>query len=331
MDILVTGGAGFIGSHLCDRLLQIGHRVICVDNFLTGSRFNLEEAEKFKKRFILIKGDVNNYILLEGIFKRYPIDIVFHLAAVVGVKRTEENPFLVLEDINGIKNILELSSKYRVKRFVYTSSSEVYGRSFNLPSCEDGQINPSITYAAVKLIGEKFCKAYYEKHHLKTCCLRLFNIYGPRQVHSSYGFVAAIFIKRALENFDIEIFGDGKQARDFTYIEDFLNCAQIILSHKFWEGGVINIGTGVETSINSLAKTIIRLTKSKSKIRHLPLRTNEISSRCADINRMRKVLKYKPMYNISSGIEQTVSWHRLSGCKLYRVGGKAKRTKKYSY
>ena len=153
MNIIITGGAGFIGSHLCERFLQIGHKVICLDNFLTGQPGNLLQAKKFKNDFVFIRGDVNDRSLLNSTFRRYNVDLVFHLAAVVGVKRTQEKPFLVLEDINGIKNILALSYKYKIKKLIYASSSEVYGNPLKLPSCEDGEINPNLTYAAVKLIG----------------------------------------------------------------------------------------------------------------------------------------------------------------------------------
>ena len=310
MNILITGGAGFIGSHLCDKLLESGHRVICIDNFSTGNADNLKDASKFGSDMVFLKGDVNRHEELENVFKRHNISTVFHYAAVVGVRRTIEYPSAVLEDIEGIKNILELSFKYKIKKVIYASSSEVYGEPLEIPTREESNINPGLTYAAVKLIGERYFRAYFEKHNLRTCCLRLFNVYGPRQNASSYGFVVGILISRALRNEDIIIYGDGIQTRDFTYISDVVNSSEKALYSENCDGEVINIGTGARTTILSLAKTAIKLTNSRSKIKYLPRRENDILNRCAQINKMADILKYVPRYSLVEGLERSVEWYK---------------------
>ncbi|MDD5503918.1 MAG: SDR family NAD(P)-dependent oxidoreductase [Candidatus Omnitrophica bacterium] len=318
MNILITGGAGFIGSHLCDRFLNLRHRVVCVDNMLTGSPKNLDSARETGGEFIFINANVNRRSEIEGVFKSYNIDAVYHYAAVVGVRRTQERPFSVLEDIDGIKNIMDLSLRHNVKKIIYASSSEVYGEPVEIPTHEKSCINPSLTYAAVKLIGERFCRAYYEKYGLRTCSLRFFNVYGPRQNASPYGFVVGILIKRALAGEDIAIYGDGSQTRDFTFIADVVNSSEKALFAKACDGEVINIGTGVRTSILSLARAIIEVTGSKANIRFTPKRLNDVLNRCAEINKMSRVLGYAPEFNLSRGLDESVQWYRTCGHSYFK-------------
>lgn len=310
MNILVTGGAGFIGSHLCDALLKSGHKVIIIDNLSTGSLSNLDDARASCNSMVFLKGDVNCRQELENVFKCHNINAVFHCAAVVGVKRTRKYPFAVLDDIGGIKNILELSLKYRVNKVIYTSSSEVYGEPVEMPTSEESSISPSLTYAAVKLIGERYCRAYFEKNNLKVCCLRLFNVYGPRQNASSYGFVVGILISRALKDENIIIYGDGRQTRDFTYISDVVNSAKKALCVNGCDGEVINIGTGIRTGILSLAEAIIEITKSRSKVKFLPQRANDILNRCAEIKKMTDILGYVPQCRLMEGLRYSVEWYK---------------------
>jgi UDP-glucuronate decarboxylase len=310
MNILITGGAGFIGSHLCDKLLQSGNRVMCVDNLSSGSLNNLEYAKKHTNPMLFIRGDINRYDDIDNIFKHNSIDCVYHYAAVVGVKKTQEHPFAVLGDIEGIKNILSVSLKYKVKKLIYASSSEVYGEPTELPTREDSYINPGLTYAAVKLIGERYSRAYFEGQNLKTCCLRFFNVYGPRQDASKYGFVVGILIKQALKNEDIILYGDGSQTRDFTYIADVVNSSELALHATGCDGETINIGTGVRTSISSLAKDIIKLTGSRSEIKYQAQRDNDILNRCAEIKKMTAILKYSPKFKLSEGLKHSVQWYK---------------------
>jgi UDP-glucose 4-epimerase len=196
--VLVTGGAGFIGSHLCETLLETGNEVVCVDNLSMGSSENIKNfgSENFK----FVKGDVTVLNDLKRVFAENDFDFVFHEAAVVGVKRTLENPLSVLSDIEGFKNVLELSKESGVKKLIFSSSSEVYGNPVEIPEREDGHVNASFPYATVKLIGEQYCRAYYDIYGLKTTSLRFFNVYGPRQESTPYGFVVGIFIRQALQD-----------------------------------------------------------------------------------------------------------------------------------
>ncbi|MFA5369527.1 MAG: SDR family NAD(P)-dependent oxidoreductase [Candidatus Omnitrophota bacterium] len=310
MNILITGGAGFIGSYLCDRFLTLRHRVICIDNMLTGNSQNLLSARESGGEFIFINADVNRRDEIEDVFKSYDIDAVYHYAAVVGVRRTQEHPFAVLEDIDGIKNIMDLSLRYNVKKIIYASSSEVYGEPVEIPTHEKSCINPSLTYAAVKLVGERFCRAYYEKYGLRACSLRFFNVYGPRQNASSYGFVVGILIRRALMGEDIMIYGDGSQTRDFTYILDVVNSSEKALYAKGCDGEVVNIGTGVRTSILSLARAIIDITNSRSKIRFMSKRLNDVLNRCAEIDKMSRVLGYTPEFRLEQGLKIAAQWYK---------------------
>jgi UDP-glucuronate decarboxylase len=310
MNILITGGAGFIGSHLCDKLLQSGNRVICLDNLSTGNTGNLENANKYADSMLFIKGDVNRYDDMKNIFKYHSIEAVYHYSAVVGVKRTKELPFAVLEDIEGIKNVLGLSDEFNVKKLIYASSSEVYGEAAEMPMSEDSYINPGLTYAAVKLIGERYSRAYFERQNLKTCCLRFFNVYGPRQNASSYGFVVGILINKAINNGTMVLYGDGSQTRDFTYITDAVNCSERALHAEHCNGEIINIGTGIRTSISALAAGIIKVTSSKSDIKYGPMRDNDVLNRCAEIKKMSDILKYKMQYCLKDGLERTVKWYK---------------------
>src|SRR3989344_304627 len=186
--ILVTGGAGFVGSNLIKKLLEDTAKVICFDDLSTGAEGNIEEF-KNNQNFSFVKGDANKFKDLEKVFKDNKIDYVFHYSARVGVIRTIERPLEVLEDIEGIKNILKLSSDHGVQKVVFSSSSEVYGEPVEIPEKEDGHLNPKLPYAVVKLVGENYMQSYYQTKGLKTCSLRFFNVYGPKQDSSAYGFV----------------------------------------------------------------------------------------------------------------------------------------------
>jgi len=309
-SFLVTGGAGFIGSHLCRALIGKGHNVVCFDNLSTGLKENIADLKK-KKNFVFEKGDANKRDI-EHIFERHKFDYVFHHAAVVGVKRTEENPLSVLNDINGIKNILELSRKNNVKKVVFASSSEVYGQPAEIPEREDGIVNPHIPYAVVKLMGEKLMESYYQEYGLPTTNLRLFNVYGPNQNSTPYGFVIGIFISQALAGQNLTVFGDGKQTRDFVFIEDNINATIAAMESEKTNGQTINIGNGRETTVIELAEAIIRLTgmEGKAKPECYPEREGEIRRRCPDVTKMNKILGYKTKFSLDEGLKKTIEHYR---------------------
>lgn len=307
MRYLVTGGAGFVGSHLCTRLLERGHEVACVDNFLTGRRENLPTND----RLHVVEGDANVQTALDPIFRSFRPDGVFHYAAVVGVKRTIENPDLVLRDIDGIRNVLDLSLRYGKPKVVFASSSEVYGEPVEIPEAEDGHVNAKLPYAVVKLLGEKLIEAYWKKFELPGCALRFFNVYGPRQESSDYGFVVGIFVKRVLAGQAPIIFGDGTQTRDFVYIDDNIEASICAMESYATNGEVINMGTGKPTTILDLAELAIEEGGLGGKVQpeFVPHR-GDVRHRFPDVSKMRRMLGYRPRVHLSEGIRLTMAWYR---------------------
>lgn len=302
---LVTGGAGFIGSHLCERLLKGGSEVICFDNLSTGREANIQHLAS-NPRFHFIRGDANSREELSAAFSKFKINYVFHYAAIVGVKRTLENPLAVLKDIEGIQHILELSRLAKVKKFVFSSSSEVYGSPLELPEREDGAVNAKLPYAVVKLAGESLLKAYWEKYRLPAVALRFFNVYGPRQEGSDYGFVIGIFISQVLAGKSPTIFGDGTQTRDFVYVDDNIEAAIRALWRDEANGQVINIGTGRPTTILELAERLVALSgKANLKPEFLPPRNIEVMHRWPQISKMRLCLDYAPRVSLEEGLKRT--------------------------
>lgn len=289
--ILITGGAGFIPSSLADRLLADEQTfVVAVDNFLTGSKTNLPQHSP--KNYHFIKCDVNNYADLSAVMLSYRFDYVFHYAAVVGVKRTLQNPLMVLEDIEGIKNILSLSKNTGVKRVFFSSSSEVYGEPVEFPQNEHTTpLNSKLPYAIVKNVGEAFFKSYSREHDLDYTVFRFFNTYGPKQ---STDFVMSKFLGKAIRNEDITIYGDGLQTRTFCYIDDNIEATTRILNDNLHINDVINLGADKETTILELAQKIIDYTNSRSKIVHLPpLEEGDMTRRRPDNAKMKQVLGRK--------------------------------------
>lgn len=310
--ILITGGAGFIGSHLCERFLDLGAQIVCFDNFSTGSQSNLEQVSHNNK-FVLEKGDINNKQTLNKIFNRYSIDYVLHLAAVLGVKRLEEEPLEIIKDIKGIKYILDECRNHKIKKIIFASSSEAYGEPLKLPQKEDGihNPNPRDVYALTKLMGENLIRIYYDNYNVPGCAARFFNVYGPRQDSSPYGFVVGIFINQLLKNQQPTIFGDGMQTRDFTYVDDSVEAVVRALdSGNETNGEVINIGTGRQTTVSELCEKITQLSGKKIQPIFLPERKIEIRYRCPDTTKMKNLLKFKPSYSLSQGLDLTYKWYQ---------------------
>ena len=297
-NILITGGAGFIPSSLADRLLQNpDYFVVLVDNFLTGKKENIPQHENCK----FIHGDVNNFDDIAPVFSLYNFDYVFHYAAVVGVKRTLENPIMVLDDIYGIRNILDLSKRTGVTRVFYASSSEVYGEPVHLPQHETiTPLNSRLPYAVVKNVGESYFRSYHQQYGLDYTIFRFFNTYGPKQ---STDFVMSRFIRLALANQDIPVYGDGSQTRTFCFIEDHLDACIKAMEANLIVNDVANIGNGTIVTILDLAEIIIRLTKSQSKIVHLPpLEEGDMTRRQPDVSKMNELLG-KPFTSLEEGIQ----------------------------
>ncbi|MEY2765030.1 MAG: hypothetical protein RLZZ205_1454 [Bacteroidota bacterium] len=285
--ILVTGGAGNVGSALTKALVSSGkYYVVVADNLITGDIRKLPEAQS---NFSFIKCDINDYDEIAPIMLSNRFDYVFHYAALVGVKRTLDNPIMVLDDIDGIKNILTLSKNTGVKRVFFSSSSEVYGEPVEFPQNEHTTpLNSRLPYAIVKNVAEAFFKSYQKEYGLEFTIFRFFNTYGPGQ---SDDFVVPRFINMALNNQDITIYGDGSQTRTFCYIDDNIEATKKIFEENLHLNDIVNIGSGIEVSVLDLAKKVISITGSSSKIIHLPaLEEGDMTRRQPDNSKMLNVL-----------------------------------------
>ena len=299
--ILVTGGAGNVGGALARKLVENdNYFVVIADNLSTGSREKLPSDEFKNWSFVFC--DVNKYEDISEIMLSYKFDYVFHYAAVVGVKRTQDNPIMVLDDIDGIKNVLKLSKNTSVKRAFFSSSSEVYGEPVELPQHEETTpLNSRVPYAVVKNVGESFFRSFKKQYGLDFTIFRFFNTYGPNQ---SNDFVVARFLDLALKNEPITIYGDGSQTRTFCYVDDNVDACVKIFEEQLEMNDVINIGGADEITILDLAKLVIRLTKSKSEIIFLPpLPEGDMTRRMPDNSKMKKILN-RPLISIEEGIKR---------------------------
>lgn len=304
INILVTGGAGFIASCLAEKLAEDKNNFITiVDNLITGCREKIPSSPYNNIRFI--KSDVNLMEDIAGVFYSGNFDFVFHYAALVGVKRTLENPVMVLNDITGIKNILTLSKNTGVKRVYFSSSSEVYGEPVEFPQNElTTPLNSRLPYAIVKNVGEAFLKSYHKEYGLEYTIFRFFNTYGPKQ---SKDFVISKFISSALKNEDITIYGDGSQTRTFCYIDDNIDACVNAFKNNLHVNDVVNIGGDIEISIKDLAKKIIALTGSSSKIVHLPaLKEGDMTRRQPDNTKMKKLLS-RELLSLENGLKKVIN------------------------
>ncbi len=295
--ILITGGAGFIPGSLAAKLAEDeSNYVVLVDNFLTGKKKNIPNKSNVK----FIKCDANDYLEIAPVMTSHQFDYVFHYAAVVGVKRTLANPAMVLEDLVGIKNILSLCKNTGVKRVFFSSSSEVYGEPVELPQHEETTpLNSRLPYAIVKNAGEAYCKAFKQEYGLDYTIFRFFNTYGPLQ---STDFVMSKFMRAALRNDPITIYGNGSQTRTFCYIDDNIEITSRCMYEDLFVNEVINVGNDKIITIHELAKTVIKQTKSKSKIEFLPpLGEGDMTRRQPDIAKMKQILN-RDLLDLNEGI-----------------------------
>lgn len=303
--ILITGGAGFVPSSLCDALLKrTDAEVVLVDNMLTGRKENIPSDPRVR----FIKCDVNNYYDIAPVFLAFKFDYVFHYAAVVGVRRTLDNPVMVLNDIQGIKNVLDLSKNTGVKRVYYSSSSEVYGEPVHLPQHEHTTpLNSRLPYAIVKNVGESYFRSYFQEYGLEYTIFRFFNTYGPKQ---SPDFVVARFLDAALAGSNITIYGDGLQTRTFCYIEDNTDACVNALVNNLFVNDVVNIGNDKAISVIELADTILTLCSSSSKVVHLaPLTEGDMTRRQPDIRNMEKLLD-RDFTTLEDGLSKIIAIKR---------------------
>lgn len=306
--ILVTGGAGNVGSTLVGKLAQNPeNQIVVVDNLSTGKIYNLHTSRKNVK---FIKADVDKLDDFGPIMVANSFDYVFHYAALVGVQRTLSNPVNVLNDIDGIKNVLNLSKNLGVKRIIFSSSSEVYGEPIEIPQKEDTTpLNSRLPYAVVKNVGEVFLRSYQSEYGLPYTIIRLFNTYGPNQTED---FVLPRFLMSAIKGDDIVVYGDGSQTRTFCFVDDNIDATVRASFDDEYENKTINIGSDIEISIMDLATKILSITKSSSRIIHAPpLKEGDMSRRLPDITTMKKILK-RDLISLDEGIRRL--------CEHYKHG-----------
>lgn len=302
MKAIITGGAGFIGSNLVKYLLDKNWKVIVVDDFSVGSIKNLPKHKNLR----IEKASICNQNKMSSIIKN--ADFVFHLATQC-VRKSINDPYLV-HRVNtlGTLNVLEASRKNKIKKFVYTSSSEVYGTGEIIPMDEKCPLNPTTMYGASKLAGEFYALSYFRTYNYPTVVVRPFNTYGYNShFRGAYGEVIPRFLIRALNNRSLQIFGNGKQTRDFTFIDDTVRGLYLI-GKKGKVGEVYNLARGKEVSINDIAKVILKYVNTTSKIEHLEDRPGDVLRHFADTKKTKKELGFEAKMDIEEGIEKYIKW-----------------------
>lgn len=309
LKIIVTGGAGFIGSHLVDRLIEMGNHVIVYDNFdeyYTGKEENIRDHFR-SPNFTLIKADILDYNTLCKAMNK--VDVVFHLAAQAGVRYSLENPLKTnTVNTNGTLNVLNAAKENRVKKIVFASSSSVYGIPQYMPINEKHPTNPISIYGASKLVAEKYCQIYYELMDMPVVTLRYHTVYGTRQRPDM---AISKWTRLLFEDKPPVIYGDGKQTRDFTYIDDIIEGTLKAAENDNVEGEIFNLGSGSRISVNNVLKLLLRLTDKEdiNPIYEEP-KLGDVYDTYADISKARKLLGYNPKVTLDSGIRQFMKWFK---------------------
>jgi len=301
--VLVTGGAGFIGSHIVDRLLEAGIEVTVLDNLFAGKIENIEQHMK-NANFRFVKGDIRNSQLVRKIVK--DVDAVFNDAAVVSVPRSVKKPLLANDvNVKGALTLLKASRDSNVKRFVQASSASIYGDTSTLPISEDMCPRPISPYAVSELAAENYARVFCSVYGLRTVCLRYFNVYGPRQTYSQYSGVITIFAKQLLQDQSPTIYGDGEQTRDFVFVEDVVQANMLALEKSNAIGETFNIATGRPTTIVKLVETLQKvMNKTDLRVIRKEARKGDIERSYASIERARKTLGYSPKFSLQEGLKK---------------------------
>jgi nucleoside-diphosphate-sugar epimerase len=308
--ILVTGGAGFIGSHLVDRLLSEDYQVIVLDNLSCGDLKNISYPQN--KNFRFLRGDIRNFGQVKAAVR--DVDAVFHEAALVSVTQSVQDPILANSiNVTGTLNVLKASADSGVKRLMFASSAAVYGESSTPEKIEDGVLSPLSPYGISKLAAENYTRSFYEVYGLETVSLRYFNVYGPRQsfdISNAYGGVITIFLNRLLRNMPPIIYGQGDQTRDFVYVEDIVEANMLALKTKNAAGDYFNIGSGGRVSVTHIAEALKRLLKKENiQNTYADARPGEVKHTYANIEKARRILGYCPRFSFDEGLAKLVGWY----------------------
>lgn len=309
--ILVTGGSGFIGSHLCEKLVNLGMKTVNLDNFCDNYNPMIKERNIAgllnNSLYHLYRGDIRDNRILDLIFANHPIEVIIHLAALAGVRPSIVTPRdYVAVDIEGTVNLLEYAAKYQIKRFLFGSSSSVYGDN-PVPFKESDRLErPLSPYAAAKIAGEVYCRTYHRLYGFSIGCLRFFTVYGPRQrpemaIHQ--------FTERIDHDLEVPLFGDGKSERDYTYIDDIIQgiLAALKASYTF---EIFNLGNSRTVVLSQLAELIGRIMRKKPRLKYLPIQMGDVPRTWADLNHSSRILGYRPQVDIDEGIKRFVNWYQ---------------------
>ena len=311
--VLVTGGAGFIGSHVVERLLSQGHHVVCLDNFdetypPQQKRANMRSVSSHE-RFVLAQGDIRDRAFLEKTFSRHEFDAIVHLAALSGVRDSLAKAALYEEvNIRGTLNLLEEARAHKIEKFVFASSSSVYGLNGKSPLDETQRLDSPISpYAASKIAGELLCHTLSYNYGFQAVALRFFTVYGPRQ---KPGMAVSLFTTRIESGEEVPVFGDGTSVRDYTYVGDIVNGIEAALSCQGPPFEAFNLASGREVSLNTLVSLIEKGLGKKARVKHLPAHPGDVRGGRGDTSKARALLNYQPQVDIDKGIPLFVEWHR---------------------
>ncbi|MEO8416838.1 MAG: NAD-dependent epimerase/dehydratase family protein [Ginsengibacter sp.] len=300
--VLVTGGAGFIGSNLVKRLIEDGNSVTVLDNYLSGYHSNLHPFSDLR----VIEGDIRDKAIVESAMQG--IEVVFHLAASVGNKRSIDHPMIDAEiNVLGTLQVLEAARRKGVRKIVASSSAGIFGELKTIPITEDHPIEPDTPYGCTKLCEEKLCLSYSKLYDIEAVCLRYFNVYGPNQRFDAYGNVIPIFVFRMLRNEPIIIFGDGEQTRDFVHVDDIVQ-ANIKAADAIGTSGAFNIASGSRVTINHLVEIISKNNESLIKVEHHAERPGDVRHSLADISLAHQKINYSPSVDLEIGIYEYIQW-----------------------
>jgi UDP-glucose 4-epimerase len=318
MKILITGGAGFIGSHLAEGLLEQDHEVFIIDNLWTGKLANIEKIQSDKKLHLVVDTILNESVMNELIFK---VEHIYHLAAAVGVRKIMDHPVETLDiNVKGTETVLRLANRFK-KKVLIASTSEIYGKHVEHPLSEDdNRVMGTVkkrrwAYACSKTLDEFLALAYFDEKKLPVVIARLFNTVGPRQT-GQYGMVLPNFVQSALMGKPIPVFGDGTQSRSFTHVKDVVDALIKLMAEPKAEGEIFNVGNDQETTINELAQRVKEMTGSNSEIEYVMYEKaygpgfEDMERRCPNIEKVTKLIGFEPIYNLETIIQNVIDYFK---------------------